>query len=48
MTTDELQKRTGLKLAPKVVFVLAGPQLFGRDGDSWFEYPPYPQPQLEE
>lgn len=36
--TDKNLEELGLKPTPKMVFVLIGERMFGRDGASWFEY----------
>jgi len=38
VTTKELEALTGIKITAKMVMVLHGDRLFGRDGADWFEY----------
>jgi hypothetical protein len=44
LTRAEVEERTGIKVTPKMVFVLAADgDLYGRIGvDEWYLYPPYP------
>jgi hypothetical protein len=43
LTREEVEERTGIKVTPKMVFVLAADgDLYGRVGDEWYIYPPYP------
>jgi hypothetical protein len=45
VSSRELEALVGIKITAKHEMVLGpGGRLFGRSGDEWFEYPPYPAP----